>query len=202
MHNAMNGKVQPCRIGRRTVLQLLGSTGLAFVSIPIVGGKALAADDLLVFDWGGYDVPELHRPTSRSTAPRRPSRCSRDDEEAYSRSRRLSGRSRPSDQLRDRRAIATGHAEADRHIAADQLARRDAATRNVAGMATDGNQWLVPCGWGYNSVLYRSDLVEIEEESWGLLLDERYEGGISASPRWTATVIPAAMNSASPIPST
>ena len=33
--------------------------------------------------------------------------------------------------------------------------------------------------WGQTSIIYRTDLVEIEEESWGLLWDERYRGRMS-----------------------
>lgn len=45
---------------------------------------------------------------------------------------------------------------------------------------TVGNQhWHVPIGWGTTSVLYRTDLVNITEESWGLLWDERYKGRLA-----------------------
>ena len=33
--------------------------------------------------------------------------------------------------------------------------------------------------WGQASILYRTDLVDIEEESWGLLWDERYAGRLA-----------------------
>ncbi|MES1210090.1 MAG: dynamin family protein, partial [Pseudomonadota bacterium] len=36
----------------------------------------------------------------------------------------------------------------------------------------DGKQFFIPIDWGNTSILYRSDLVDIEEESWTLLWDE------------------------------
>lgn len=39
--------------------------------------------------------------------------------------------------------------------------------------------WGVPVGWGTTSILYRTDLVEIGEESWNLLWDERYSGRLA-----------------------
>jgi spermidine/putrescine transport system substrate-binding protein len=51
--------------------------------------------------------------------------------------------------------------------------------RNVQDAVADGKQWLAPVGWGTTSVLYRTDLVDLEEESWGLLWDERYKGRLA-----------------------
>ena len=47
MHHVMGG-AQARHIGRRTTLKLLGSTGLALVSIPIVGRRAHAADNRII----------------------------------------------------------------------------------------------------------------------------------------------------------
>jgi len=49
----------------------------------------------------------------------------------------------------------------------------------VAAGQVDGKQYMVPAEWGFSSVLYRSDKVTVEEESWGMLYDERYAGKIS-----------------------
>ena len=43
----------------------------------------------------------------------------------------------------------------------------------------DGVNWFVPFDWGNSSILYRTDLVDpeyVEEESWSILLDDRYKG--------------------------
>lgn len=51
--------------------------------------------------------------------------------------------------------------------------------RNVTDAVYDGQQWLCPVGWGTTSVLYRSDLVHVQEESWGVLWDEEYSGRLA-----------------------
>ena len=50
------------QIGRRQFNKLLASAGIATVSIPFVGGQALAAsgEDLHVFTFDIYMEPELH----------------------------------------------------------------------------------------------------------------------------------------------
>jgi spermidine/putrescine transport system substrate-binding protein len=42
-----------------------------------------------------------------------------------------------------------------------------------------GENLFVPFEWGNSSILYRTDLVDIEEESWSLLFDERYKGKLA-----------------------
>jgi spermidine/putrescine transport system substrate-binding protein len=52
--------------------------------------------------------------------------------------------------------------------------------RNISSTMTGDDEHLfIPWDWGNSSVLYRTDLVDIEEESWGLLFDERYSGRLT-----------------------
>ena len=43
----------------------------------------------------------------------------------------------------------------------------------------DGQVWMIPWDWGFSSLLYRADKVQPQEDSWNLLMDERYKGRIS-----------------------
>lgn len=49
----------------------------------------------------------------------------------------------------------------------------------VPGAVMDGQQWFIPVDWGITSVVYRTDLVDIGEESLTLLWDERYAGRLA-----------------------
>jgi spermidine/putrescine transport system substrate-binding protein len=51
----------------------------------------------------------------------------------------------------------------------------------VMGAKQNGQQYFVPIDWGTTSVIYRTDLVDIQEPSWNLLWDERYKGYLSVS---------------------
>lgn len=51
--------------------------------------------------------------------------------------------------------------------------------KTVPGTVVGEEHWSVPVGWGTTSVLYRTDLVEVGDESWGLLWDERYSGRLA-----------------------
>ena len=50
---------------------------------------------------------------------------------------------------------------------------------NVPDTIHDGKRLWICQDWGQTSITYRTDLVDIEEESWGLLWDERYAGRLS-----------------------
>jgi spermidine/putrescine transport system substrate-binding protein len=43
----------------------------------------------------------------------------------------------------------------------------------------NGSQYFVVADWGFAAPMYRADLVEPQEDSWGLLFDDRYGGQIS-----------------------
>jgi spermidine/putrescine transport system substrate-binding protein len=43
----------------------------------------------------------------------------------------------------------------------------------------DGSQYFITADWGFAAPMYRADVVEPQEDSWGLLFDDRYGGKIS-----------------------
>ena len=51
--------------------------------------------------------------------------------------------------------------------------------KNIDGIVADGERWWVCQDWAQTSITYRTDLADIEEESWGLLWDKRYAGRLS-----------------------
>src|SRR5262249_35225074 len=69
--------------GRREVIKMLGSLGVVAVSLPLVGRNARADEDLTVFDWSGYEIPELHKPYIAKYGKSPTITIFADDEEAY-----------------------------------------------------------------------------------------------------------------------
>jgi spermidine/putrescine transport system substrate-binding protein len=68
------------------------------------------------------------------------------------------------------------------------------ALKGLPGTQFDGEQWFMPFGWGRTSVTYRTDLVEWDEEdSYGLLWDERYAGQMAVFDSVDETVFTAAI---------
>src|SRR5882724_5108785 len=69
--------------GRREVIRMLGALGLVAASMPVVTRRASADEDLLVFDWSGYEIPELHKPYIAKYGKSPTITIFADDEEAY-----------------------------------------------------------------------------------------------------------------------
>lgn len=53
------------------------------------------------------------------------------------------------------------------------------ALRNIETVEADGKLWMVPWDWGFTSVIYRSDIVKFDEQSYDVLLDPAYAGKVS-----------------------
>lgn len=170
------------RMDRRTLHSTLGALGIGVATMPLVGNTAVAQEEEAnFFTWGGYELPEFHQPyldkygsspnitffagtteaknkilAGYKTDIGHP--CSGGVTEWYA-----SGIIQPFDT--DRLKHWPDYFE---------------SLRNIGSTLTeDGQNLFVPWDWGNSSILYRTDLVEIEEESWSLLFDPRYKGKLA-----------------------
>jgi len=181
-------------IARRRALQVLAGVGLGVVSVPALWLGAAAASPLLVFDWPGYDIPELHEPYIAKYGASPDITLFGDDEEAY-----LKIKAGFEVDLVHPTSYAIGRYRDQGLLKPIDTARLSnwpdviPEVANVKGMTTGSDRWIVPCGWGHNSVIYRNDMVEPKEQSWNLLWDERYKGKIANAVEMDGSVIPAAM---------
>jgi spermidine/putrescine transport system substrate-binding protein len=170
-----------CRVlDRRAVLKSAAAAGLAWVGMSFVSHATWAAQDLLVFDFTGYDVANLHRAYIKKYGASPSFTPYGDGDEAF---QKLQAGVRAD-------LVHPGSFDVGRFRGAGLLQPWD-TTRlanwpdlypiltSTAGAVHDGKQWLVPADWGINSVLYRTDLVDIKEESWNLLWDKRYAGKLA-----------------------
>jgi spermidine/putrescine transport system substrate-binding protein len=179
---------------RRRFSSLLAGTGLSLVAMPVFDRPARADDQATYFTWSGYDVPESHQGyiAKHGASPNMP--LFSDEEEAFQK-------------------LRAGFQVDVAHPCSGRIKRwRDAGLlqpidtsklsnwgdvfddlKKVNGADADGQQWFVPWDWGNTSVIYRADLVDITEESWNILWDERYKGKISMGNDITDTAIIAAL---------
>lgn len=170
-----------CRVlDRRAVLCSAAAAGLAWVGMSFVSRRLLAAQDLLVFDFTGYDVADLHQTYIKKYGASPSFTLYGDGDEAL---QKLRAGFRAD-------LVHPGAFDVGRFRDAGLLQPWDTARlanwpdlypilTSTAGAVHDGRQWLVPADWGINSVLYRTDLVEVQEESWNLLWDKRYAGKLA-----------------------
>ena len=168
-------------ISRRDLLQGMSAAGLAVVMTPAMSriAKAAAADQATYFTWGGYDVPEFV-PTYVTKHGEPPNFATfGGSEEALT--KMLAGYvvdvAHPCNQAIPR-WIATGLFQPLDTSRLSNWPDIMPELINLEGNVVDGKPYMAPTDWGRTSITYRTDLVDLQgqEESWGILWDERYKG--------------------------
>ena len=165
----------------------MASLGAVAVTFPVFTGLARAAaeDHPNVFTWEGWDAPEHHQQYFDKYGEWPNFAIFGDEEEAFAKIKagaqfdvthpcsykveiwRDSGILQPIDTSR------LSHWN-------DVIP----SLKEIPGMTHEGQVYFVAADWGQTSVMYRPDLVDaeyLENETWGILWDERYRGRLSMS---------------------
>ena len=166
------------QLSRRNALGIMGTMGLAAMTISPKGVRA--AQQPLVFEWSGYELPELYPPYFAKYGEPEFAFFASEQEMATK--------------------VRNGFPADITHPCAESWQRMDDAGlltpidvsripnwSNVFGGLRDQHSirnanddiMMLPIDWGNSSIIYRTDLYE-GEESWCMLFDERYEGRLAS----------------------
>ena len=176
---------------RRQVGKGFAALGLGAAASPIVGRHASAADKPTIFTWAGWDGPELYEPYVDKYGEAPNFTFFGDLSEAF-----VKMRSGFTPDL-----VEIGVGEVQKFYDSGLLDPIDPGRlpdwdnyyeplRSLETQWQDGELYWVPTMFGGTSVLYREDLVEVEEESWAMLWDERYKGKICPSDWSVEAILP------------
>lgn len=168
-------------ISRRDLLRALSAGGVAMVMTPAMTrvARAAAADQATFFTWGGYDVPEFVAPYIAKHGEPPNFATFGGSEEALTKIRAgyVVDISHPCNQAVPR-WVASGLFQTLDTSKLSNWPDIMPELYNLEGNMVDGKPYMAPVDWGRTSITYRTDLVDLqgEEESWGILWDERYKG--------------------------
>jgi spermidine/putrescine-binding protein len=181
--NELLGRLVERKLDRRSFTRALAAAGLGIAALPVIGRPAQAAVNLTVFEWAGYDVPELHQAfiDKYGASPQFPLFGA--EEEALQK-------------LRSGFQVDVMHPcsyNCKRWREAGVLAPIDTSRlsnypdiwpkfQEIPQTKVDGQTWFVPFDCGNSSILYRTDLVDpadVADPSWGLLFNEKYKGRLA-----------------------
>ena len=176
-------RMQNHDLSRRDFNMALAAVGLTTTMMPLASKSGHAAEgEAIYYTWSGYDIPEIWPAylEKHGTAPDTP--IFGDAEESFVK-------------------VRAGYVVDVMHPCSNNVPRWKSAgilqaidtsrlshwndvipaLQALEGTNFDGDQWFVPFEWGQTSVTYRTDLFDLqgEEESWGMLWDERYAGRLS-----------------------
>jgi spermidine/putrescine transport system substrate-binding protein len=169
-------------LSRRRLSKLLATAGLAAVTVPVVARPALAQEQARYLTWSVYQNPGFF--------PDYVSRHGADPDLST-----LAGDAKDMATLQSGASVDVAHpcnSSVPRWHEAGLLQPIDTARLShwpdlfeslttVTDAQQGGQQYFVPVDWGNTSVIYRPDLVDLQEQSWTLLWDERYKGRLSMS---------------------
>lgn len=169
---------------RRDVLAGLSAIGVGVAVAPLTARRAYAAaGDATYFTWGGYDIPELFGPYIEKHGGVPSFAAFGGSEEALTKMRAgyVVDVAHPCNQAVPR-WIATGLFQPADTSRLSNWPDVIPSIVDLEGNVVDGKPYMVPMDWGQTSVTYRTDLVDLqgEEESWGILWDERYRGRLGS----------------------
>jgi spermidine/putrescine transport system substrate-binding protein len=165
------------RLGRRELLRAMGAVGITAAVFPAVLRPARADADLTVFTWAEYDGAAYHQAFIDKNGGSPEFSIFGETEEAL------------------QKLIAGFHPDVVHPCTADVGRWNDAGVikpldvarieqwetvfpslKNLPGVQIDGVPYFMPWDWGNESIIYRTDKVELQEEALGLMIDDRYAG--------------------------
>jgi spermidine/putrescine transport system substrate-binding protein len=168
-------------VSRRDLLQGMSAAGLAVVMTPAMSklASAAATDQATYFTWGGYDVPEFLGPyiAKHGEAPNFATFGGSEEGLTKMRAGYVVDVAHPCNQAIPR-WIATGLFQPLDTSKLSNWPNVMPELVNLEGNVVGGKPYMAPVDWGRTSITYRTDLVDLkgQEESWGILWDERYKG--------------------------
>ncbi len=176
---SMNDPTQ-APMSRRGFNTLLAASGLALVTVPVIGRPASAAGQAVYFTWSGYDDPGFFPGYVAKNGANPDMPIFADEEEALQKLR--AGAEFDVVHPCNNSLPRWREAGVIQPIDTSRLAHWGdlfPELKTFEGGQDGDKQYFVPVDWGNTSIIYRPDLVDITEESWTLMWDERYAGKLS-----------------------
>ncbi len=166
------------QLTRRQLLARASALGLVTVGAGgLIRPGSAQGTGLTVMDWTGYEIPDLHRSYIAKHGASPDITIFSDLEEAW---QKIAGGFQPDVMHADHWQIPARR-DAGMFEAWDtsKLSNFPDLMPELVKLPTlqhDGQQFGVPVDWGINSICYRTDLIDIEEESWATLWDPAHAG--------------------------
>lgn len=179
-------------VSRRQLNKALAAAGVGLATLPFTRRPAKAAEnDIIYFTWEGYEIPELHPAYIEKMGDSPPNAIFASEEEALQKLR--AGFEATLAHPCTYSLVRWREADVIQPLDTSRLKNYEnlyEGLRTLPGAIQEGETYFVPFDWGNSSIIYRTDEVDIEEESWTLLYDERYKGrlGMSSDPETVVEV--------------
>ena len=178
------GALREGKLSRRAFNRSLFAVGISTVVTPLLPRRAQAApdDQATFFTWGGYDTPELFEEyiAKHGEVPKFSTYGSAEEGFNKLRSGFVPDVAHPCISDVPRWASTNMFQPIDTSRLsnwADMIPELWNKPYNISGE----KPWLAPFNWGQTSIIYRTDLFELQDgETWNMLWDARYAGRLGS----------------------
>jgi spermidine/putrescine-binding protein len=180
------------RMNRRQLNKALASVGLGLMTLPVMARRARAGKTPVVFEWSGYEVPELFGEYLSKHGEAPEFAFFADEDEALQKIRNgfEADLTHPCTDTMRKFADA-GIVEPIDTARLKHWGNVFPALQSFEGVVLDGKVMMLPLDWGNSSVVYNTELAGdyVGEESWNILFDEKYAGRLSMYDSDSAVVV-------------
>jgi spermidine/putrescine transport system substrate-binding protein len=168
------------KLDRRAFNRSLLALGIGLTAVPLGARRVMAGpgDQPTLFTWGGFDIPELfvEYEAKHGTLPNFATFGGSEEALTKLRSGFVADVAHPCISSVPR-WVETGLFQPIDTSRLSNWPNVMPELYNVDFNMTDGRPWLVPFDWGQTSILYRTDLFELQgPETWAMLSDQRHAG--------------------------
>jgi spermidine/putrescine transport system substrate-binding protein len=179
--NELRDRLAAGRLTRRQFARAAAAAGVGLLTLPLLARNGAAeTGQIEYYTWATYDDPNLHKAFTAKYGHEPNHSTFGEEEEALQKMR--SG-------YRPDIAHPCSYS-VPRWFEAGIIKPIDASRlknyadvfpelKTIKGTIKDGKPLFVPFDWGNSSVLYRTDLVDSNTDSWMLLFDEKYKGRLA-----------------------
>ena len=171
---------------RREFHQVLSSVGLGMITVPLFAHRARAAQEVMYFGWAGYEDPGFHPSYTEKYGGSPDATFWGDTAEAFQKMR-MGGfvpdviHPCSNDIVK---WVDGGLIQELDTSRLEHLPNIFGSLDNIEGSIINGKRYFMPMDWGNSTVIYRTDMVDPEDQgdnlSWAILYEDKYKGRVSA----------------------
>ena len=169
------------KLTRRQMTKLLAAVGVGVVAGPLVSRHAAAEEvNLTLLEWNGYEYESFHPEYNAKYGGQPEVTFFAETEDAFQKMRAgfqvdlVHPCTGEINQFRDAGLI--------KPLETDRIPRWNniiPALLDVKGVRSQGEYWFAPWDWGFSTVGYNPEVIDVENPSFDLFVDPRFKGKTS-----------------------
>ncbi len=163
---------------RRQMTKLLASAGVVMAASPLLSRKAAAEEvNLTLLEWNGYEYESFHPEYNKKYGGQPDVTFFAETEDAFQKMRA----GFKCDLVHPCTASIAKFKDAGliKALETDRIPRWGDVIPyllDVKGVRIDGDYWFSPWDWGYSTVAYNPDVIEIEKPTFEIFVDPKFKG--------------------------